>query len=187
MRASMIVPLCLAMAACSGDEGDNKQASAEAPQTLPAGTWQTKFEVKSFTSIDKTTPGLKAKVGDKEEAAACVTEADRAKPAPELFAGSGYQCTYANSYIRGGMINASLTCTRPELKGQINMTVSGSYDSDSFEAQVDGTSYLPGPGDFRMSRKVEGKLTPGACQPAAAPGAAPAAAAGKGGKAKAGA
>jgi len=182
MRALMIVPLCLAAAACSGGEGDNKQAAAEAPQTLPAGTWQTKFEVKSFTSVDKTTPGLKAKEGDKEEASACVTEAERAKPAPELFAGNGYTCTYSNSYLRGGMINASMSCTRPELKGQINMTVSGSYDADSFEAQVDGTSYLPGPGDFRMSRKVEGKLTPGACQPASGP-----AAAGKGGKGKAGA
>jgi hypothetical protein len=47
------------------------------------------------------------------------------------------------------------------------MNVSGSYDSNSFEATVDSTSYLPGDGDFTMSRKVKGKLTPGACQAAA--------------------
>lgn len=181
MRALLIVPLCLAAAACSDGGTENKQAAAETPDTLPAGTWQTKFEVKGFRSADKTTPALKAKEGDKEEATACVTEAQRSRPAPELFAGSGYECTYANSYVRGGIINASLTCTRPELKGQINMTVSGSYDNDSFEATVDGTSYLPGPGDFTMSRKVEGKVAPGACQPAAPP-----ASADKGGKAKAG-
>jgi hypothetical protein len=171
MRYLTIVPLCLVAAACGGGGGENKQEAKEAPDKLPAGTWATKFEVESFTSMDKTTPALKAKDGDKEEASACVTEADRAKPAPELFAGNGYTCNYANSYVRGGMINASMTCTRPELKGQVNMTVSGSYDEDSFEAEVDGTSFLPGPGDFRMRRKVEGKLTPGACQAAAPAGA----------------
>jgi Protein of unknown function (DUF3617) len=185
MRAILIVPLCLAAAACSGGDADNGQAAAEAPDSLPAGTWKTELEVKSFRSADRATPALKAKAGDKEEATGCVTDADRAKPAPELFVGSGYSCTYQNSYFRGGMINASLTCTRPELKGQVNMTVTGSYDKDGFEAQVDGASYLPGDGDFVMMRKVKGKVTPGACQPEpAAP--APAADA-KGGKAKAGA
>jgi hypothetical protein len=167
MRFFMIVPLCLAAAACSGGDEDNKQA-AEAPATLPAGTWQAEFEVKSFDSTDQTTPALKAKKGDKEQASSCVPEAQRALPAPELFAGAGYSCTYQNSYIKGGTINATIACTRPELKGQINMAVQGSYTASDFEATVDSTSYLPGPGDFRMSRKVKGKLTPGACQPAPA-------------------
>lgn len=184
MRALIIVPLCLAAAACSGGDETNNQ-SAETPTLLPAGTWQTEFEVKTFRSADKTTPALKAKEGDKEKVDSCVPEADRAKPAPELFAGGGYDCTYANSYIKNGMINAGISCTRPELKGQINMTVQGSYDADSFEATVDATSYLPGPGDFTLSRKVEGKLSPGACQPAAPAGAAGADQAGKP-KAKAG-
>jgi hypothetical protein len=182
MRAFLIVPFCFAAAACSGGDGDNQQAAAEAPDSLPTGTWKTELEVKSFRSADRSTPALKAKVGDKEEATDCVTDADRAKPAPALFVGSGYDCTYANGYFRGGMINAAMTCTRPELKGQVNMTVSGSYDKDSFEVQVDGTSFLPGDGDFVMTRKVKGKVTPGACQPAPA---APAADAEKGGKAKA--
>ncbi len=86
---------------------------------------------------------------------------------PELFAGTGYSCTYQNSYIKDGMINANIQCTRPELKGTVNMSVSGTYTADSFEAEVDTNSYLAGPGNFRMSRKVKGKLTPGACQPAA--------------------
>ena len=170
MRYLLIVPLCFAAAACSGgDDASNK--SAEAPATLPAGTWQAEFEVKSFRTTDQTTPALKAKVGDKEKASSCVPEAQRATPAPELFAGAGYACTYQNSYIKDGMINATIQCTRPELKGQINMAVQGNYTADSFEATVDSTSYLPGPGDFTMSRKVKGKLTPGACQPAPAAGA----------------
>jgi hypothetical protein len=167
MRLLTIVPLCLLAAACSGGDDANNQAAA-APETLPAGTWQTSFEVKTFDSADKTTPALKAKQGDKEQASSCVPEAQRAAPAPELFAGSGYSCTYQNSYIKGGTINATIQCTRPELKGTINMSVSGTYTAGGFDADVESNSYLAGPGNFRMTRKVKGKVTPGACQPAAA-------------------
>jgi hypothetical protein len=166
MRIVLIVPLCLAAAACSGgDDGANQAAAA--PETLPAGTWQADFEVTKFASVGGPTPALKAKQGDKEQASSCVPEAQRAKPAPELFAGSGYSCTYQNSYIKDGMINAALTCTRPELKGEIHMAIQGSYTGDSFEGTVDSSSYLPG-GNFTMTRKVKAKVTPGACQPAPA-------------------
>ena len=181
MRLVLIVPLCLAAAACSGgDDGANQAAAA--PETLPAGTWQADFEVTKFDSVGGPTPALKAKKGDKEQASSCVTETQRAKPAPELFAGAGYSCIYQNSYIKDGMINAALSCTRPELKGEIHMAMQGSYTADSFEGTVDSNSYLPG-GNFTMSRKVKAKLSPGACQPApaaaaggnaAAPAAAPA-------------
>ena len=168
MRMLVIVPLCVAAAACSGggDEGANQ--SAAVPASIPAGTWKTELEVKTFRSADKTTPALKAKEGDKEQASSCVPQGQGEQPPADLFTGSGYQCTYARSYIKDGTINAALTCTRPELKGQVNMQVSGTYEADEFEAQVDSTSYLPGDGDFTMSRKVKGKLTPGACQPVAA-------------------
>jgi hypothetical protein len=169
MRILGLVPLCVAAAACSGGSGDGAgNEAAAAPATFPAGSWNSEFEVKAFRSADKTTPALKAKQGDKEQASSCVPEAQRAQPPADLFVGSGYSCTYSNSYIKDGTINASLACTRPELKGQVNMQVSGTYDADSFEAAVDSTSFLPGDGDFTMSRRVKGKVTPGACQPAAA-------------------
>ena len=169
MRSLLIVPLCLAAAACSGGDGDeSNNAAAEAPASLPAGTWHATFEVTKFASTDNSTPALKAKKGDKEDTSNCVGEAQRLKPPPELFAGSGYSCTYQNSYFAEGTINATMTCTRPELKGEIGMGVQGSYTADGFEATVDSTSYLPGNGDFTMVRKVKAKLTPGACQPAAA-------------------
>jgi hypothetical protein len=168
MRTLLILPLCAAAAACSGGDEGSKNEAAAAPASIPGGTWNSEFEVKAFRSADKTTPALKAKEGDKEEAASCVPENQREQPPAALFSGPGYSCTYSNSYIKDGMINASLVCTRPELKGQVNMTVSGSYDDKSFEAQVDSTSFLPGDGDFTMSRKVKGKLAPGSCQSEAA-------------------
>ncbi len=167
MRMLLIVPLCLAAAACSGGDDTDNQAAA-APETMPAGTWQAAFEVTRFDSADKSTPALKAKSGDKEQDSTCIPASRSAEAVPELFAGTGYSCTYQTSYIKGGTINASLQCTRPELKGLINMTVEGSYDAKSFEATVKSSSYLSGPGNFTMTRKVKGKLTPGACQPAPA-------------------
>jgi hypothetical protein len=65
------------------------------------------------------------------------------------------------------MINAALSCTRPELKGEIHMAMQGSYTAEGFEGTVDSNSYLPG-GNFSMSRKVKAKVTAGACQPAPA-------------------
>ncbi|HEX4738388.1 MAG TPA: DUF3617 family protein [Allosphingosinicella sp.] len=165
MRILTIVPICLVVAACSGGDEANNQAAA--PETLAAGTWQTSFEVTQFRSADTGTPALKAKVGDKEQGSTCIAASRSVEATPELFAGTGYSCTYQTSYIKQGMINGNIQCTRPELKGTINMSVSGTYTADSFEAEVDSNSYLPGPGNFRMTRKVKGKLTPGACQPAA--------------------
>jgi hypothetical protein len=167
MRIWTIVPICLAAAACSGGDEANNQ-SAAAPAALPAGTWQAEFQVTKFDSADKSTPALKAKVGDKEQDSTCLQQGQSAQPDPALFAGSGYSCTYQTSYIKDGMINATLTCQRPALKGDISMGVSGSYTADKLEADVDTISYLAGPGNFRMNRHVKAKLTPGACQPAAA-------------------
>src|SRR5438270_13793495 len=98
MRALLIVPLCLAAAACSGGDDATNQAAA-APATLPAGTWQAAFEVTRFDPTDKT-PVLTAKVGDKEEDSSCVQENQRAQPDPALFAGAGYTCTDENNYIK---------------------------------------------------------------------------------------
>ncbi|HEX5185187.1 MAG TPA: DUF3617 family protein [Allosphingosinicella sp.] len=169
MRILTIVPFCLVVAACSGDETNNQAAQA-VPESLPAGTWHAQFEVTSFASTDNSKPALKAKVGDKEQDSNCVTEAQRAQPAPELFVGSGYSCTYKTSYIKDGMINASLTCTRPEFKGEVAMSVQGSYTANGFEGTVDTNSYFPGTGDFTMSRKFKAVLTPGVCQPSSVEG-----------------
>jgi hypothetical protein len=168
MRAILILPLCLAAAACSSDDGANNAADAAAPAALPAGQWQTSFEVTAMRSTDNTKPVVAAKVGDKESETACVGAGDKEKPAPVIFSGSGYECTYKSSYVKEGTINANLDCTRKGVTGQMMMNVSGSYTGSSFEASVDTNTYLPGPGDFAMSRKVTGHLAGAACAPATA-------------------
>ncbi|HEX8669113.1 MAG TPA: DUF3617 family protein [Allosphingosinicella sp.] len=166
MRALIIVPLCLAAAACSGggEEGKVTQKAAR----MEAGQWETSFEVTSFRSTDKSTPVLKAAVGDKETGSACITDADGGAPPAAIFAGPGYECSYKDSYLRAGRINATLDCRRKGIDGSIMMNASGTFTGTTFEGTVDAASYLPGSGDFALTRKIGGRKTGAAC-PAPAP------------------
>ncbi|HEY0043343.1 MAG TPA: DUF3617 family protein [Allosphingosinicella sp.] len=163
MRYWMMLPLCAALGACGGETAPEPKAEEQAA-TMAAGQWETAFEVTAMRSTDTTTPAVKAAVGDKAAASTCVTEADKAKPDPAIFAGEGYTCKYAeNTYIRGGRLNASLSCTHEGVKGEIMMQIDGSYKGDSFEARANVNSYLPGSGDFAMTRTLKGRKTGDTC------------------------
>lgn len=167
MRAWIVVPLCLA-AACSDGESDKK--SEEAAAAMQAGQWQIDSQVTAFRSTDKAMPALKASVGDKATAGACIEQGKEEKPPPEMFAGAGYECEYKDHYMRSGRINVSLQCERDALEGNIMMTVEGSYTGDSFEATVNTNSLLSGDGDFAMASKLTGRRTGPACAAPAAAG-----------------
>jgi hypothetical protein len=160
MRNLTILAAC-SLAACSGGE-EEKKVEVQAA-TMEAGQWQTEHEVTAHRSTDKTEPALKAAVGDKETGSACIVAASEATPPPALFAGSGYTCTYKDSYIRGGRINASLTCKRAGLSGEIMMSVDGTYTGTSFNGTVSTSTYLVTDGDFASTRKVSGRKTGPTC------------------------
>lgn len=166
MRAAIIVPFCLAAAACSGG-GEEKKAAAEIPATFPAGQWESSFETSAIRSTDQTTPALEAKAGDKETASACVTEADTAQPPAHLLVGQGYECSYKSAYIRSGRLNASLSCRREGITGELMMSVSGNYTADTMEGTVETTTYLPGDGDYSQTRSFTGRKTGDTCTPEA--------------------
>jgi hypothetical protein len=166
MRASIVIPFLLALAGCSDDGGAGKAVEAAAPAALPAGQWQASWQVTAMRSTDNNIPAVRAKVGDKEEGAGCVQPAATDRPDPALFSGPGYQCMYQSSYIKDGMLTAALTCTRKGVTGKMGMNLQGSYTANSFEGVVDTTSFLPGPGDFAMSRKVSGRRVGPSCAPA---------------------
>jgi hypothetical protein len=160
MRSWMLVSLCL-VGACSG-AAEEKKAEGPVAAALAAGQWQADFETTAFRSTDGKTPLVTAKVGDKASAAACVEAGAEQKPAPALFVGEGYDCTYGTSYIRGGRVNTQLTCTHAG-KGPIGFSVSGTSTADSFEGTAETVSYLPGEGDFQMTRKVTARRTGPSC------------------------
>jgi hypothetical protein len=161
MRALIIVPLCLA-AACSDGGGEQNKAE-EAATAMQAGQWEIVSEVTAFRSTDKATPALKAAVGDKTTAPACIEAGKEEKPPAEMFAGAGYKCDYKDRYMRGGLINVSIECERDALEGKIQMTVEGTYTGDSFQGTVNANSFLSGDGDFAMTSKVTGRRTGPTC------------------------
>lgn len=164
MRAIFIMTLA-ALGACSAtEEAENKAEPVAA--SIDAGFWEMNYEVTSMRVAGNRPAAVKAKEGDKASASLCVAEADRAKPAPALFAGEGYECSYRESYIKNGRLNATLTCARQGIAGDIMMSVDGTYTGTSMDATVNATSYLPGEGDFQMETKLAGRRV-GEC-PAAA-------------------
>jgi hypothetical protein len=168
MRVLIVIPLCLA-AACSDDGDGNQAAGQAAPATLPAGQWRASWEVTAMRQTDHAPrPAVAAKVGDREQADVCVGKAEGERPNPTVFSDPTYRCSYQNSYIKDGMMTADLTCTRKGVTGTINMSMRGTYGLKSFEATVETTTYLPGPGDFAMSRKIGGTLGAASCEAAAA-------------------
>jgi hypothetical protein len=163
MRYPVIASLCLVAACSDGGGGAEEKKAEEQAATIEAGQWETSFEVTELRSTDKATPAVKAKAGDKMTSTTCVTEANKAEPPPELFAGQGYKCSYKTSYIRNGRLNASLACRHSSVSGEMVMSVNGSYSAASFEGTVSTTTYLPGDGDFQMTRNITGRKTAGAC------------------------
>lgn len=161
MRALIIVPMCL-VAACSGGGGEENKAE-EAAAAMQAGQWEISSEVTDFRSTDKATPALKAAVGDKATAPACIEAGKEDKPPADMFAGVGYECDYKDRYLRGGRINVSLECERDALEGKIQMTFEGTYKGDSFEGTANANSFLAGDGDFAMATKVSGRHTGPTC------------------------
>ena len=59
-----------------------------------------------------------------------------------------------------------LTCTREGQDGQVRQSVSGTFTSDSIDAEVSTTTYLSGYGDYAMTRSFKAKRL-GECPPAA--------------------
>lgn len=161
MRFLIIAPLFLATA-CSGGAGEENKAE-EVAETMQAGQWEVSSEVTAFRSTDKATPALKAAVGDKAAAPACIEAGKEDKPPAAMFAGAGYECDYKDKYIRSGRITATLDCERDPLEGHIFMTIEGTYKGDSFEGTSSATSYLSGDGDFAMNSKISGRRTGPAC------------------------
>ncbi|HYD36228.1 MAG TPA: DUF3617 family protein [Allosphingosinicella sp.] len=161
MRGLIVIPSLLA-AACSGGGGEENKAEPVAA-TMQAGQWEIASEVTAFRSTDQATPALKAAVGDKATAPGCIEAGKEGEPPAAMFAGTGYECSYKDKYIRSGRITATLDCERDALDGRIFMTVQGNYKGDSFEGTSDATSYLSGEGDFAMSSKISGRRTGATC------------------------
>jgi len=159
----------LMLAACGG--GEEAAPVEQAAATLTPGLYEMSSEVVQLASTDNTTPATKLKQGDKIVTRACVADG---KPAPELLAEDGDECTIKNSYIRNGRMSAQMSCKREGTSGEVMPAMMGSFKDGSFEGEITTMTYFIKEGDYRMKREVSAKRV-GECPPPGAEPAAPAA------------
>jgi hypothetical protein len=155
------------LAACGGGESANKAKGAAA--SLEPGQYEVTAQVTQFRKADEGVPKMKAEPGSRTTRSVCVT--DGASLPPELFADEGFTCRNGTSnYVRAGRINANVSCTRPDLKGDLGYVMTGTFEAQSFRAERQFSTALATDGDVVIASTLEGRRT-GACTAPAEPGA----------------
>jgi hypothetical protein len=153
LKPTVMTAVALTLAACGGEQKGEKVEKA--PAKLAAGLYELNAEVLQLASTDQTTPATELKQGDKQVIRACV--AADGKPAPELLAEDGDDCTIKNSYIRNGRMSAQMSCKREGQRGEVMPAMMGSFTADGFEGDITTMTYFVADGDYRMVRKVSAK------------------------------
>ena len=162
MRYLCLVPV-LALAACGGDTQNKSKAGGA---VLQPGQYEVTAEVTNFRKADQGTAKIDTPAGTRTTRSVCLTGTPDATP--DLFADEGFTCqTYGGAYARNGMLNLSLTCSRPGLDGQLGYSISGSYDARSFQADRTLTTALSTDGDVVIVSRAQGRRT-GDCSAAPA-------------------
>ena len=162
MKRAIAIAAVLAAGCSGGEEASAPKEKAAPAAAMSAGQWATSSEVTSFSQADKGSPKINTPVGTKASGSACLAESEAKKPNPQLFAGAGYDCSYRDSYMSAGTINANLECKRAGLNGLVMVNVSGSYTADTFDADVTTITHLATDGDVQIGTKVTGRRG-GAC------------------------
>ena len=164
------VPLA-ALAACGGGGGTENKASGKA-ESLKAGQYEVTTEVTAFRGADEGRPKINTPQGTRTTRSVCVN--DVASLPADLFADDGFTCNNSSQgFARGGTLSANLSCRRAGLSGAIGVTITGTFQAESFEAQRELVTSLSTDGDVVINSRLQGRRT-GDCT------AAPAAEKGKG-------
>ena len=153
LKPTVMTAVALTLAACGGEQKSEKVEKA--PAKLATGLYELNSEVLQLASTDQTAPATELKQGAKQVIRACV--AADGKPAPELLAEDGDDCTIKNSYIRNGRMSAQMSCKREGMSGEVMPAMMGSFSKDGFEGEITTMTYFVADGDYRMVRKVSAK------------------------------
>ena len=161
MRRLALLAL-LGAASCGDDSAQNK--AAPVVPVPPPGQWELTAQVTSFAKTDNGTARINTPVGTRTTQSLCVGGGAQL-PTP-MFSGDDFTCTYGNYYVRNGTANATLTCQRHGLTGNILMTVDGTFGADRLSLHRNISTMLTPDGNAQIEADVTGRRT-GACTPAA--------------------
>ena len=154
----------LIVAGCGETAGTKNEAAPKAANVEP-GQWALTSEVTSFERADEGEPKINTPVGTRTTENVCVGTGDRLPV--ELFSGPGYDCDYANYYVRNGRVNVTLNCRREGLSGQIGITVDGRVTEEGLDFSRGVQTSLYSDGDVTIESRVTGRRTGECADPAA--------------------
>jgi hypothetical protein len=146
-RTITIAAACALVAGCNASK-QSAQAE-EVPSALQSGEYELAWTDLKTSSSDKKLAD--ANVAALMPARACVAAGGRIESA--AFAEKGDHCRTMNSYVRNGIVNVQLLCSR-EGKGSVSQVVSGSFRADSFKADVQTTTTFAGGANFTRTGKI---------------------------------
>lgn len=156
--------LCLLSVAACSEAPPEKAPEAAAASELKPGQWEVTTEIRDIKSLDGGAPAIKPET---LTASYCVAAGEGKKPPAVLLAGlPDAQCSQDSLYLTSGRLNASLSCTKPELKGKLMLSVNGTFTAESFETETSLQTYLSGEGDVQASATSKARRT-GECTAAA--------------------
>lgn len=177
----ILISACLAgsiglLAAC-GDkgadaDGDGKitreEIQAEAGKVkIEPGEWERTME---FVSIDLdeskipedarefTMSAMKGMIGKKQTSTDCVTPEQAEKPGGDFFnVDQKNECDFKEFSMSGGKANISMTCAGGPQGQKADISMAGTYDSDSYEMDAEFASDGGQMGKIAFKAKTSGK------------------------------
>lgn len=153
----------LLLAACAAEPPAKVEEAAAA--SLDAGQWEVTRSVTKVTKMDDGAAALPATVGSTDRFAVCVAPADRNTPPTDLLTGTqGVECATDSLYLRGGRVNAALSCSPAGLDGKAFVSSSGTFAAKTLDLSVSTATQLAGTGDVRVEASVSARHA-GACNP----------------------
>jgi len=147
------ITIAAAAALLAGCNASKQSAQAEeVPTALQTGEYELAWSDLKTNSSDKKLAAADASAA--MPAKACV--AAEGKIAPAAFAEKGDDCRAMNSYVRNGIVNVQLLCTR-EGRGSVTQVASGSFTGDSFDADIQTTTNFAQGGNYTRTAKLTAK------------------------------
>lgn len=170
MRGTVALAALL-LAACSQGtdrDADGKLTSqaikAEASKlVLRPGHWETTTLITDMQVPGLTPDMLKAATGTRTTTRNCVSQAQAARPDPQVFTGrDDVDCTYQRFSLSGAKIDAAMTCRPPAAPGTVALTLAGNHSPTAFAMGMTMNTQLPGAGGMTVKATVSGRHL-GAC------------------------
>ena len=148
IRTALIILPVVLVSACkeqaSSVDAQNKDRAAAAaetadPNSLMAGKWETKQDIEAVHKADLNAESKEEIRKTSASIDQCLPPEESKRPDANFFAGGDEsECRYTQFAMRGGKLNATMSCTATP--GTINMTLAGTYTPTSYALNATATT-----------------------------------------------